>query len=113
MAKDDEILWYDRAAMVLELTGLTDELTGQRIASASVQAQLVTIGGGPVEGFEERLTLAAVQGSDGTYRAATPAIALERNAPYVAKVWVVVGEGDAAIHDYRELPVRARVRGAR
>jgi len=85
---------YKGNDMVLELSDLTNETTGDHISDATVSVTLVDSTGADVAGDVFPKTMTYVTGSDGVYRAnLLDTLNLIENAKYKAKISANAGEG--------------------
>lgn len=100
---------YTGNDMVLELSNLTNDVTGELLDAADVQVTLLRTDGTPVEGAEWPLSLLHVAGSRGMYRVTLPyTMILAINGRYTAQVTVDAGPG---LRGEFELECVARQRG--
>lgn len=86
-----DVLYTGANDNVIELADLTNGMTAALVTGATVTANLLTASGVGVTGATG-LTLTAVAGATGTYRATVPyTVTLTTGSTYTARVTVVSG----------------------
>lgn len=104
----DVHILYDNNDMVLEVSGLMNEVSGDFLNSATVTVSLADSDGNPVAGNAWPLALEYVAASDGIYRVTlADTLDLAPNARYVADL---IADGGAGLRAQWSLDCVCRAR---